>query len=81
MSDLLPCPFCGGVAVIEGAAFAETPKDQLVSARDRFSTGYWIACGGDGCPVKIGHYEAYDDCEGGWFSSIEEATEFWNKRA
>lgn len=80
-TKLLPCPFCGSAAKIEAALFAETPKNYLTSARDHFSTGYWITCPGRTCGLRMGYSEAYDDCEGGSFETREEAAKAWNTRA
>lgn len=76
---LLACPFCGGAASVTAAPLEHLPKDQLVSGRDRFSTGYWVGCDGK-CGIMMGHQEGYTDCDGGDFSSAKEAADAWNSR-
>lgn len=79
--SLLPCPFCGNKPELRIAMFHGIPQEELSSWRDKMLTGCWIVCTNEKCSIKIGYYDAGDDCESGLFATGAAAAKFWNSRA
>lgn len=74
MSDLLPCPFCGGKPVVQ-----DGKKGHCQLHGDPFQ-GMRIYCKTNGCPAHAG-LERGDIYNGGKEKAREEAIAAWNRRA
>ena len=69
MSELKPCPFCGGEAELDFAHTSFTYTDAFGKAREP-GFFYTVKCGDNVCGCKIGIYE-----------EPKMAIEAWNRRA
>lgn len=67
MTELKPCPFCGGEATI---VMNDHPRLRRPSKNGICHIACW------GCGTEMG----YDVDYGGQYDSVEEATEAWNRR-
>jgi hypothetical protein len=69
MSELKPCPFCGGEAVHSGVEKLKDGTTILASTRGLRWTVHWIKCSDKSCPGRL-HY-----------GTEAEAIAAWNHRA
>lgn len=76
MSELLPCPFCGGSAKIAQCDDEGNVRGEEYESNPWSGLGYRIVHESDDCPISTGE-DGYNLI----YDSREEAISHWNRRA